>query len=95
MEKGEKIKRVIRQEAARTQPWNGAVQLHLCSQLSALLQDICAHDKSGSGNSGKSTQKGRGGKKKGSGVRWFVEIGPGSRLFQNLSFRTSKIGYLN
>lgn len=70
MEKGDKIKRVIRQEAARTHPWNGAVQLHLCSQLSALLQDVCARDKSGSGNSGKSTQKGRGGKKKkGSGVR--------------------------
>lgn len=64
MEKGDKIKRVIRQEAARTHPWNGAVQLHLCSQLSALLQDVCARDKSGSGNSGKSTQKGRGGKKK-------------------------------
>ena len=75
MKKGEEIKRIIRQEAATSQPWNGAVQLCLCSQTTALLQAIYARDNSGSGNSEKVTKKGRRGeKKKGSGVRQFVEI---------------------
>lgn len=64
MKKGEEIKRITKQEAATSQPWNGALQLCLCSQTTALLQAICSGDNSGSGNSEKVTKKERRIKKK-------------------------------
>lgn len=77
MKKGDEIKRIIRQKTATSQRWNGAAWPSLGSQTTTLLQAVCAHGNSGSGNGEKVTKKrrkGKKGKKKGSGVRQFVEI---------------------